>query len=238
MITSSNIQGKSTIIIKIHKLGGSITQNSGLGPQGGKLPTQPPKRPKAMTIVVLILSALVIILGVTTFLAVRQIIPGPKAPPQPSSTVPVTPTPTATSSTGFATNTPVAMATVASGTITENLLLTCGTNCNDPIRVTITTIQVNDADGNMTWNISLKNVTGTSIAYQVNTFELRTNANQTQIPATISQSYGNLLNGDPYSIQGIFAFVPTQNTTYTLTAVVSEYAVTQINFEPTQITNL
>ena len=71
------------------------------------------------------------------------------------------PTSTATVAPG-ATAQPVA--TVASGMISENLSLTCGTNCNDPIRVTITTIQVNDADGNMIWNITMKNITGSSIS--------------------------------------------------------------------------
>jgi hypothetical protein len=135
------------------------------------------------------------------------------------------------------------VATAASGTITENLLLTCGANCNDPIRVTITTVQVNDASGNMIWNISMKNITGNSVTYGVATFELLANGAQTPVPASFSQPGGTLTNSDPYSIQGIFAFVPTQNTTYQLTAVFNENGGTlgggvTITFDPAQITNL
>ena len=146
--------------------------------------------------------------------------------------------PTTTASSAGATAQSVA--TVTSGTITKNLLLTCGTNCNDPIRVTITDIQVNDADGNMIWNISLKNITGTSVSYGIDKFELLANGAQNQIPATFAQQSGTLPNNDPYSIQGVFAFVPTQNTTYQLTAKLNENGgalgggVT-ITFDPAQI---
>jgi hypothetical protein len=146
--------------------------------------------------------------------------------------------------TGTAATSPVTtaqpVATVASGTITENLLLTCGTNCNDPIRVTITTIQVNDADGNMVWNVSLEDITGTNVGYGVGTFELLASGSQTQVPATISQSSGTLTNNDPYSIQATFAFVPVLSTTYTLTVAVEEnpFMGPEITFVPAQVTNL
>jgi hypothetical protein len=132
------------------------------------------------------------------------------------------------------------VATVPSGTITENLLLACGTNCNDPIQVTVTTIQVDDANGNMVWDVSLKDITGTNVGYGIDTFELLASGTQNQIPATISQSSGSLTNNDPYTIQATFAFVPIQNTAYTLTAVIQEnpYMGPQISFEPAQITNL
>lgn len=222
--------------------GWSTTQNVGAGSQGGKLPGQPPKRRNAMTIVVLVLLALVIILGATTVLALRHtsappIVTVPTATPQQSSTAVVTPTPTATSPTPTSSPDATAQpqATVANGTITENLLLTCGVNCNDPIRVTITTIQVDGANGHMIWNISMKNVTGSSVSYEVYTFDLLANGTQTQIPATFSQPQGNLTNNDPYNIQGTFAFVPLQKATYTLTAVVIANGGTTITFDPTQI---
>ena len=118
--------------------------------------------------------------------------------------------------------------------------MTCGANCNAPIRVTITTIQVNDANGNMVWNISLEDITGTSVGYGVGTFELLASGSQTQIPATISQSSGTLTNNVPYTIQATFAFVPVQNTTYTLTVGVEEnpFEGPEITFVPAQITNL
>ena len=147
------------------------------------------------------------------------------------------PTDTSTPTPGTTTQ-PVA--TVPSGMITENLLLTCGTNCNDPIQVTITTVQVDDANGNMVWNVSLKDITGTNVGYGIDTFELLASGAQDQIPATISQSSGSLTNNDPYTTQATFAFVPVQNTTYTLTAIIEEnpFMGPQISFEPAQITNL
>lgn len=144
------------------------------------------------------------------------------------------PTSTSTASSA-ATVQPVA--TVGSGTITENLLLTCGTNCSDPIRVTISTIQVNDADANMVWNVSLEDVSGANMGYGIDTFELLASGTQNQIPATISQSMGTLTNKDPYTIQATFAFVPVQNTTYTLSVRIQEnpYMGPDITFEPAQI---
>jgi hypothetical protein len=92
----------------------------------------------------------------------------------------------------------------------------------------------------MIWNISMKNVSGSSMGYGIDTFELLASGAQTQIPATFSQSSGTLANSDPVSVQGTFAFVPTQNTTYTLTVVVEEnpFMGPQITFDPAQITNL
>ncbi len=76
------------------------------------------------------------------------------------------------------------------------------------------------------------------MGYGINTFELLASGTQAQIPATFAQNSGTLTNSDPVSVQGIFAFVPTQNTTYTLTAVVGVSSGLQITFDPAQITNL
>ena len=215
-----------------------------------------PKRRNGMMIFVLILVALVVILGGTTFFALRRTnVPTVAVPTTTNpaatvaaTTVPATPIPTPTPApTGAtSTSTPVSSpgatvqpaATMPTGTVNENLLLTCG-GCNDPIRVTIATVQVDDANGRMIWNISLKDITGNPLHYAMSTFDLQANATQTQIAATFSQVSGDLTSSNPYSIQGIFAFVPTQNTTYTLTAVVycSELGI-NITFDPIQITNL
>jgi len=86
----------------------------------------------------------------------------------------------------------------------------------------------------------LKNITGTSVSYGIDKFELLANGAQNQIPATFAQQSGTLPNNDPYSIQGVFAFVPMQNTTYQLTAKLNENGgalgggVT-ITFDPAQI---
>ncbi len=220
--------------------------------QQGKLNT-PAKSGNIWRTATLVLFILVLILGTTTFLVLRHTSTSPTtiAPaatpqgghsaPVPTATSPAVASPTSTpaSSSGTVAAAQPA-ATVASGIITENLLLTCGANCNDPIHVTITTIQVDDANGNMVWNISMKNVSGSSMSYGIDTFELLASGTQTQIPATFSQSGGNLPNSDPSSIQGTFSFVPVQNTTYTLTVVVAEnpYMGPQITFDPVQITNL
>lgn len=202
-----------------------------------------PKRRNPLTIVVLVLVVLVLILGATMALVLRRISSSPAvASSSPTQLTSSSPTANGATSTPLLppTATPQTVATVASGTITENLQLTCGPNCNDPIQVTITTIQVDDANGNMVWNVSLKNVSGSSMGYGIDTFELLASGTQTQIPANFPQSSGTLTNSDPDSIQGTFAFVPTQNTTYTLTVVIEEnpFMGPQITFDPAQITNL
>ncbi len=215
--------------------------------QQGKLNT-PAKSGNIWRTATLVLFILVLILGTTTFLVLRHTSTSPTTivPAATSQTsghaaaVPTATSPAVTPPTSTPASSGAAAQPVASGTITENLLLTCGANCNDPIHVTITTIQVDDANGNMVWNISMKNVSGSSMSYGIGTFELLASGTQTQIPATFSQSGGTLPNSDPSSIQGTFSFVPIQNTTYTLTVVVAEnpYMGPQITFDPVQITNL
>lgn len=232
-----------------------IQQTSNLGP-GTKLYERPPKpKSRAPIVIALLLVTTLLFLATTIFAFTRpNSTTIPQKPPATHVIQQPTTAPTNVTSTGVATpsstatqqtspspaTTPQTGASVASGTITENLQLTCGANCNDPIHVTITTIQVDDGNGNMTWNISLKNVSGSSMSYGINTFELLASGTQTQIPITFPQSTGTLANSDPMSIQGIFSFVPVQNTTYTLTAGLEEnpFMGPQITFDPVQITNL
>lgn len=235
----------------------SSPMQSGMTP--GQFPPQEPrkqqenKRKKGIPVALIALVVILIVAasagGFYFFAGKKTLSIGGVGVPHPTATsaqtgattAPTTaPTSTATTPTGTTGTTAQPVATVASGTITENLLLTCGTNCNDPIQVTITTIQVNDADGNMVWNVSLKDITGTNVGYGIDTFEVLASGTQTQIPATISQSSGSLTNGAPYTTQATFAFVPVQNTTYTLTAVIEEnpFMGPRISFEPAQITNL
>jgi hypothetical protein len=223
--------------------GGPITRYQA-GNQGKLyVPPVPLKPRNGWKVVSLVLFILVLILASAT---TTLILTRPSSSPGPQIGGVATPTSIATrpiaTPTSVATQTPqptVTAALVISGTITENLLLTCGANCNDPIHVTITTIQVDDANGNMIWNISLKNVSGSSGGYIINTFELLASGTQTQIPATFPQSNGSLPNSDPVSIQGTFSFVPIQNTVYTLTVTIQEFfGGSQIPFDPVQITNL
>ncbi|HZO76376.1 MAG TPA: hypothetical protein VFB60_29525 [Ktedonobacteraceae bacterium] len=210
-----------------------------------------PAKPKrnGWKIIATILAVLVLILATTTttlLLTHPSVQQTGQTTSLPVATQTVQPVPTlVTTQAAQPTSTSVAtqsapVATVPSGTITENLLLTCGTNCNDPIRVTITTIQVNAANGNMIWNISLQNVSGSSMGYGVDTFELLASGAQNQIPANVTPKSDTLANSDPVKIQAIFAFVPTQNTTYTLTVAIQEnpFMGPTINFDPVQITNL
>lgn len=241
----------------LHGDGGPVTrQRSNMGDKMGTLPQHPKRNGwKALS---LVLFVLVLILATTT--AVSFLIH--PASPQNLGTTSQTPVstpvatqavaPTATTASGTSTPIPSLTSTpataptsqsavpVASGTIPENILLTCGTNCDDPIHVTITSIHVDDGNGNMTWNISLKNVSGNSMGYGIDTFELLASGTQNQIHASFAQTSGALPNSDPVTIQGIFSFVPIQNTTYTLTVVIQEnpFMGPQINFDPAQITNL
>ncbi|HLG60454.1 MAG TPA: hypothetical protein VKY19_00870 [Ktedonosporobacter sp.] len=227
--------------------GGPITQHRAQLQEKISEPAKPKRN--GWKVIATILAVLVLVLATTTttLLLTRPSVqqPGQATSPavatqavQPTSTPVATQTalPTSTS----AATQPTPAATVPSGTITENLLLTCGTNCNDPIRVTITTIQVNAANGNMIWNISLQNVSGSSMDYGIDTFELLASGAQNQIPANVTPKSGTLANSDPVKIQAIFAFVPTQDTTYTLTVVIQEnpFIGPTINFDPVQITNL
>ena len=224
--------------------GGPVTQYRARTQDKLTVPSIPPRRNgwKAVSLVLLVL--VLVLAAVTAFALLRPSgstgpaignapasAPTQQTNPTNVATTTTVPSPAATPQTGVP---------VPSGTIPENLQLTCGVNCDDPIHVTITTIQVDDGNGNMVWNISLKNVSGNSMGYGIDTFELLASGSQTQIHATFSQSSGTLANSDPLSIQGIFSFVPVQNTTYTLTVVVEEnpFNGPQITFDPAQITNL
>ncbi len=243
--------GEEAYYNQLPQVEGPITQyRAGLQ---GKL-DGPPKSRNGWRTATVVLFVLVLILAATsaTLIATHTSSSSPVVPQPTSVATQIAQQPTSTVANGAPTSAATSSSTaaapstalVASGTITENLLLTCGANCNDPIRVTITTIQVNDAGGNMTWNISLKNVSGNSLNYGVgdayvgDAFELLANGTQNQIPANFAQSTGTLPNSDPVIIQGIFAFVPTQNTTYTLTVAITAAGQAQITFDPVQITNL
>jgi hypothetical protein len=120
------------------------------------------------------------------------------------------------------------------GAITENIVFTC-TGCNDPIRVTINTVKIENANGRMVWGITLKNITGSNVNYTILEFDLQANASQTKVRATFSQGFGNLASNIETEIQGIFAFVPYSNLTYTLTVVVdSNLGV--IRLDPVKLT--
>jgi len=192
-------------------------------------------------VVTLVLFISTVILATTTLLAYNHIINPPAARPTPiatqapqqTTTVPATETPTS-ASTPSSMSTVQPSATVADGVIQENITLTCG-GCNDPIRVIINTVQIDNANGRMIWDTTLKDITGSNLGYSINEYNLQANASQTQVPATFSQGSGNLVSNVPDDIQGIFAFVPSHNVIYTLTIVVN-WDGGSTTFDPVKIT--
>lgn len=132
------------------------------------------------------------------------------------------------------------ISTVTTGTVTKNLLLSCGSNCDDPIQVTVSTIQVDDDNGRMIWNTTLKDITGNDYSYSFIEYSLQAQGSQNKILATYSQSGGSLTSNNPYNMQATFAFVPVHNVPYTLTVIVHTVESTigsgQITFNPVSIT--
>ncbi len=127
--------------------------------------------------------------------------------------------------------------TASASLLTKNITLTCG-GCNDPVHVTIDTIQIDTVNGRMIWNTTLRDVTGSGSSYGIQQYSIQASASQTSIPAVLSQTSMDGANKQ-YDIQGTFAFVPFRNVTYTLSVVVYFNASSgeeTITFDPFQIT--
>ncbi len=222
-----------------------ITQNFGTGLQGKLIDRdQPPKRRNGWKVIAQVLFITTVVFFATTVLAYNHIINPPAKAVVPASTTTATQvapqtTPRLANETPTSASTPSSTPTVqpstpvASGLITENLLLTCG-GCNDPIHVTINTIQIDTANGRMIWDNTLKDVTNSGIGYSINEYDLQPNASQTKVPAILSQT---IMSGSnrPYDVQAIFAFVPFHNVTYVLTVMVGFNGV-YTTFDPVKIT--
>jgi hypothetical protein len=92
----------------------------------------------------------------------------------------------------------------------------------------------------MIWNTTLKDVTGNNYGYTFAEYDLQAEGSQNKVPATYSQSSGNLTSDNPYSMQATFAFVPVRGVPYTLTVIVGTYESTvgsgQIAFNPVPVT--
>ena len=124
--------------------------------------------------------------------------------------------------------------TATAGSITKNLTLACSQCASDPVRVTISTIQIDTANGRMIWNTSLRDVTNSNSGFQITQYSLEASGSTTQVNAVLSQSQ---FSGNQADMQAIFAFVPTPGVTYTLTIIV-QWAynnANNINFDPVQI---
>lgn len=227
----------------------TIPFESGL--PGSKVTGKPRKRRNGWQVATLVLFITTVIFGATTALLITHprtvtvstaTTGNATTAPQPTPTVPTNPTPTSATDTNTTTppsSTPVpstSLTPVPDGVIQENITLTCS-GCNDPIRVTINTVRVDSANGRMLWNNTFKDVTGTDVGYNINTYTLQDTTTQTSaIPAVFSQSSGNLVNNIPSTVQGIFTFVPSRNITYILTVVIYSYSGVTITFDPVKIT--
>lgn len=217
----------------------------GQDPQSGKLSNQTRKRGNFWRSATFVMTIIAMLSILTAFVAIKyprfvgNYPPGTTlaAAPQTGSSANSAAQPVATNAPSSAAN-PTAQpaATVPSSTLNENILLSCG-GCDDPIRVTINTVQVDDANGRMIWNMTLKNVSGNSIGYHFYQYSLVASGSQTQIPASFSPDPGGqLMNDTPYTMQAIFAFVPSQNVSYTFTAELAFNSSGQIHFDPVPIT--
>lgn len=124
--------------------------------------------------------------------------------------------------------------TATAGSITKNLTLACSQCASDPVRVTISTIQIDTANGRMIWNTTLRDVTNSNSGFQITQYSLEASGSTSQVDAVLSQSQFNSNQGN---VQAIFAFVPTPGTTYTLTVVVNwaYNNANNLNFDPVQI---
>ena len=80
----------------------------------------------------------------------------------------------------------------------------------------------------------MKDVTGSNSGFQITQYSLEASGSTTQVDAVLSQSQFNTNQAD---IQAIFAFVPSPDTTYTLTVVVNwaYNNANNLNFDPVQI---
>lgn len=107
------------------------------------------------------------------------------------------------------------VSTLINGVLTENQLLTCS-GCDDPIHMTISTIQVDQVHGQMIWNNTVQVVAGSGISYAITAYNLQASISQVPVAALLSQK-------SAVDIQALFAFVPLQTVTYTLSVVINVY---------------
>jgi hypothetical protein len=147
-----------------------------------------------------------------------------------------TPVPTATSLT---TPQPAGTQTVAAGTITRNVQLTCS-GCDDPILIKILTITFDPADGRMIWAVTLHNVSGVEQRALYVNFTLQDPPGKSFLgtgPANAPFDAITLTSGQILNLQEIFTFVPIHGVAYTLTAKLnSNNSTPDITFDPVQIT--
>ncbi len=133
----------------------------------------------------------------------------------PSSTrttpTPISGSPSCTpNTTGTPANRP--SATVPSGLAVKNLTLTCSQCPSDPVHVTINNIQIDNANGRMIWDTTLRDITNSGRGFSFVKYDLEASGSTTPVSAVLSQAQ---FSGNQADMQAIFPFPPSPNVTYT-----------------------
>ena len=121
---------------------------------------------------------------------------------------------------------------VPSGVLNENTLLTC--DCDDPIRVTVNKIRVDQADGGkMIWSMTIRNDSGSFLYYSAH-FYLENQQGKTFIGTGLPQS-SDFSAGKSVQVDVTFPLAPVYGVPYMLNGVLvigGDYL--QVNFQPAQ----
>ena len=193
-----------------------------------------PKQMKRWSLIILVCVILAVFSGYGAYVSYNSS-NSPKMSPPPTATS----SPTSTlSSTPNTTVTPVntSSGATAGSSIVKNLTLTCSQCASEPVHVTINSVQIDNTNGKMIWDTTLRDVTGSKRGFEFQQYTLEASGSTVSVNGQLSQS--QFVGINQADIQAIFAFVPTPNTTYTLTIVVVWAFSTDstLSFDPVKIT--
>ena len=127
---------------------------------------------------------------------------------------------------------PALLKTVTSGTIQENLTLTCS-GCDDPVHTTINSITIDTTNLRTVWTVTLNNQSG---AQQIDYFA------EFSLQDPLGNTYEGTgsLNADFFLSAGqkvlqteIFSFLPRPGVSYTL---VARFGISGLTYDPLQLT--
>lgn len=126
--------------------------------------------------------------------------------------------------------TPVRILT--SGTIKENILLTCGV-CDDPVLTTINTIAIDTSNLRLIWTVKLTNHSGAEQIDYFSNFSLQDASGQ-KYQGTGDLNTDFFLNaGQIVAETEIFSFLPRPAVSYTL---IARFGSSGITYDPVQFT--
>ena len=121
---------------------------------------------------------------------------------------------------------------VPAGTMDRNTRLTC--DCDDPIRVTVTKVTVDQADGGkMIWSMTIRNDSGSFLYYSAH-FTLEDQQGKTFIGTGLPQS-SDFSPGKSEQVDVTFPLAPVHGVPYMLNGTLiigGDYL--QVNFQPAQ----